>query len=129
MIPEQYQAARIWFDYSVDDWTRTLGISRSLHGKLTGGFADVSKQTEQHIGSLMALVKATGELAELEGLIQTEGHPAQTAQIWSGQCPDCSRRLIDGPRAGLARNVRCEDADCGARFNLIGIGQLTERLA
>ncbi len=69
MTPEQYKAARIWFGYSVPEWTRLLGISRSLHGKLTGGFVDVSRQTEAHIRALIALVNAQKELSELNGLI------------------------------------------------------------
>ena len=70
---EQYKAARIWFGLNVNDWTRMLGISKSLHWQLTGGFIDVSKQTEAHINTLMRLVKTRRELSELNNLIDYSG--------------------------------------------------------
>ncbi|WP_207061775.1 hypothetical protein [Motiliproteus sp. SC1-56] len=73
MTPEQYRATRLWFGCSVAEWTQLLGISRSLHGKLTGGFVDVSRQTEQLIRALLAHRQTQMKLAELEEQVERAG--------------------------------------------------------
>lgn len=42
----------------------------------------------------------------------------ETKRFRSGTCPDClGRRLVEGPRGGLAVNVYCTDPRCGSKFN------------
>jgi hypothetical protein len=37
-------------------------------------------------------------------------------------CPDCGgSRFIDGPRGGMSKNIRCENAACGSQFNVAAI--------
>ena len=35
--------------------------------------------------------------------------PEETTILETGKCPDCGTQLYEGPRAGGAMNVRCEN--------------------
>ena len=40
----------------------------------------------------------------------------QAEKIWGGKCPDCGGDLLEGPRGGMAINVKCEG--CHNKFNV-----------
>ena len=40
-------------------------------------------------------------------IIEEELTPQETRVLRAGRCPDCGEQLYEGPRGGLAMNVRC----------------------
>ncbi|MCS4089199.1 hypothetical protein FHT76_000788 [Rhizobium sp. BK176] len=37
-------------------------------------------------------------------------------------CPDCGgARFVDGPKGGMSRNIRCENAACGSQYNVAAV--------
>lgn len=71
----------------------------------------------------------TSEAPSREVYVKDTPESKLWAQIATNRCPDCDHEgFLEGPSGGISTNIKCANAECGARFNITPLIGIAERI-